>query len=142
MSGAPPGDVIATRTLQRAGRTYEVRVGRPVPDEGGGWRCPWQLVDDAGTVVVAMSTGGADSAQALTLALVMIGDRVAAEHADFTWEGLPGTGFPRHHRVDGAVSGLWEQDGFASAAPGAGDPRPDVAAQPRTGGWPRTRRLG
>lgn len=109
-----PMDVIATRTLRRDGRAYEVRIGRPVPDVPGArdWRCAWQLVDDTGTVVLALAAPGADAAQALTLALVMIGDRVAAESPDFRWDDLPGTGFPRHQLVDGRPTGLWEQDGM------------------------------
>ena len=48
------------------------------------------------TVIASPDMCGVDSAQALLMALLTIGERLAAESDQFTYLGLKGTGFPRH----------------------------------------------
>ena len=89
-------DIIAQRELARDGRTYQVRISAPHQEAAGEYRCAWELTDDAGGVVLSLAVYGVDSVQALVTAAILIGDRLRAEHDDFTWLGNPGTGFLRH----------------------------------------------
>jgi len=90
------GDVIARRVLEKDGRTYEVRIARPRTDEASGdWICTFSLVDESESPVFSIDVWGCDSVQALTSALTVIGERLAAESTQFTFMGLPDTGFLR-----------------------------------------------
>ena len=98
--------VMAARTRCASGRPSP--SGEPDQDDCG---CPWELVDDAGVVIVSHGSVGIHAVQALMSALLMIGDRVAAEFSDFTWcDGeIPGTGFPHHRIVDGRATDIeWD----------------------------------
>jgi hypothetical protein len=87
---------------------FEVRVGAPIATgETDSFICRWELVDDHDTTVVSMCSYGEDSMQALTIALVMLGDRVVAEHSNFHWGDIPGTGLLKHQIEDGHIKTIW-----------------------------------
>jgi hypothetical protein len=86
--------VIAKRELERrgGGEPVVVRIGRPAEDPEGDWYCPVQITgvgDD--TVYKAF---GADSMQALVLALQMLRARLGAEQREhgLTWLGMDDLG--------------------------------------------------
>jgi hypothetical protein len=86
-------EMIASRTVQRAGGSVEVSIGRPRPLDAQDWGCPYRIDGLLGGPFEGWA-GGVDSVQALLLALVQIGDRLAKERA--TMPGMPraGAGFP------------------------------------------------
>ena len=112
--------LIAERELVRQGRTYQVRLEAPIVDDSFGatmYRCDWELIDESGTVALAMAGYGDDSVQALILTLAMIGDTLAVEPGGLFWHGEPGTGFLRT-RIggDGIPQNGWDWDWDQSGA--------------------------
>jgi hypothetical protein len=90
------GDVIAERELEVAGAARAVvRIGRPTPDaqEGGDWRCPFQIVGLADDAV--HEAFGLDAVQAIQLCFQMIDIYLASERGarDITWLGSEDLGF-------------------------------------------------
>lgn len=82
MEFAPPAlneaEIVAKRQLLAAGVAVTVEVGRPTsPDGGANWFCPWRV---AGEDSCQLYSGGADSMQALILALTAAGDYALATH--------------------------------------------------------------
>ena len=73
MTAAGLGEVIAERelrTMHDSAAPVLVRIGRPVEDPEGDWRCPFQITGlDNDTVYAAFGIG---SVQALALCLEMI----------------------------------------------------------------------
>ena len=92
-------DVVARRALVRDGKPARVDVLRPRPfdDAGADWYVDVRLVDEADAVIWSRRVGGVDAVQALTLALVRIGDELAAERAaghEVTFLGETELGLP------------------------------------------------
>jgi len=88
-------DVIACRELNKGERTYNVLIQRPYCNDEGNYVCDWSLVDDSSSTVIAESVEGVDSVQALLLAFLIIGERLAFESDHFTFLGFKDTGFLR-----------------------------------------------
>ncbi|KAA9130612.1 DUF6968 family protein [Microbacterium caowuchunii] len=92
-------DMVARRVLVRDGKPARVIVLRPRPfdDAGADWYVDVRLVDEDDEVIWSSRVGGVDAVQALTLALVRIGDTLAAERAEgheLTFMGDTELGFP------------------------------------------------
>jgi hypothetical protein len=71
-------DIIAERELEKADDPASrvlVRIGRPVEDPEGDWRCPFQITGLGDDTVYAAF--GIDSVQALALCLEMIRAQLA-----------------------------------------------------------------
>ena len=92
------GEVIAERHLEGEyeGRAISVtvRIGKPVPHPDSDWICPYLIsspVEDR-----TFYAGGADSVQALYLALYMIGADLRHRYGErkLRWYGSEDLGFP------------------------------------------------
>ena len=98
MGGIALGEVIAERCLEgeHEGRAVvvTVKVGKPVPYPDGLWICPYVIsspVEERN-----FYAGGADSVQALYLALYMIGADLRHRYGErkLRWYGSEDLGFP------------------------------------------------
>ena len=96
--------MIAERELEfedssGAKRPVFVRIGKPVPSEGGPWRCTYQIVGASSrSSVEERAAYGEDSMQALLRGLQMLGESLAyagRAHGRLTFLGLPDLGIPR-----------------------------------------------
>jgi hypothetical protein len=92
-------DVVARRVFVRDGKHASVIVLRPQPfdDAAADWYVDVRLVDEDDAEIWSSRVGGIDAVQALTLALVRVGDELAAERVDgheLTFLGETELGFP------------------------------------------------
>jgi hypothetical protein len=72
------GLVVATTEYELPnGRKLTLNIGRPRQNAGEHWFCPWHLIGGDGTVHAANDVYGADSGQALQLAIPDIDAAVA-----------------------------------------------------------------
>lgn len=87
-------EVVLTRRLDRNGEPVTVQVGRPVlfEEEGSDCYVPYRIEGLGGKPFIFMA-GGVDDVQAMTLALTMIGDKLAQEEG-LTFLGDANLGFP------------------------------------------------
>jgi len=99
-------NIIACRELEKDGRKYEVRIRQPYREEEH-YVCAWSLVDDSSVAVIDEFTHGVDSAQALLMALLIIGERLAAESEQFTFMGVQDSGFLRILDLERPGSPAW-----------------------------------
>ncbi|MDR2896711.1 MAG: hypothetical protein LBV30_08720 [Propionibacteriaceae bacterium] len=86
---------IATRELWSGSKKYRLELMKPRSPEKGLVTCSWRLIDDSGSVVVALDVAGADTLDALINTIVIVRQRIAAEALDLRWESLEGPGLPR-----------------------------------------------
>lgn len=86
---------IATRVLETDGSDVVVRIYAPRPDTepGGDWLCAY-CVDGLAAGPAEGAAHGADAVQALVLALVVIGDRLAQQDQRLRFLGYTDPGFP------------------------------------------------
>lgn len=90
--------LVATRTLTlrtpNGDKEIPIRIFAPVQQDGGGWLCRYEI--DWPDRRKIMDAGGADSVQALTIALQMIGTSIYTsgyhESGDLFWDA-PGKGY-------------------------------------------------
>lgn len=82
--------------LSRDGADYRILIGRPTAHPAGDYVCACALIDAGGVELWALDVGGVDEIQALTLALMMVGERLAVESPPLTFLGHDDPGFPRH----------------------------------------------
>lgn len=94
-SELPNNHAWVERVLQRGDADHRVLIGRPTAHPQGDYVCTCTLVGPDGHELWKLDVGGIDEIQAITLALLVIGERLAVESPPFTFLGAKELGFPR-----------------------------------------------